>query len=74
MTQWGGQERHDRTLKVIKMYEAQNPNVKIVAEYFGFDGYFVKLTTQFATGNAPDIIQYGGNLNNFVGRGVVITA
>ncbi len=72
MTWWGGQERHDRTLEVIEMYEAKNPNVKIVAEYSGFDGYFDKLTTQFAAGNAPDIIQYGGNLNDFVARGVVL--
>jgi multiple sugar transport system substrate-binding protein len=72
MTWWGGQERHDRTLEVIEMYEAQNPNVTIVAEYSGFDGYFDKLTTQFAAGNAPDIIQYGGNLNDFVGRNVVL--
>lgn len=72
MTWWGGQERHDRTLEVIEMYEAQNPNVTIVPEYSGFDGYFDKLTTQFAAGNAPDIIQYGGNLNDFVGRNVVL--
>lgn len=72
MTWWGGQERHDRTLEVIEMYEAQNPNVKIIPEYSGFDGYFDKLTTQFAAGNAPDIIQYGGNLNDFVARNVVL--
>lgn len=72
MTWWGGQERHDRTLEVIEMYEAQNPHVTIIPEYSGFDGYFDKLTTQFAAGNAPDIIQYGGNLNDFVARNVVL--
>ncbi|GAF66554.1 ABC transporter substrate-binding protein [Bacillus sp. TS-2] len=72
MAWWGGQERHDRTLKVIDMYEELNPHVKITAEYSGMDGYFDKLSTQFAAGNAPDIIQYGGNLNDFVNRGVVL--
>ncbi|WP_088102758.1 ABC transporter substrate-binding protein [Halalkalibacter urbisdiaboli] len=72
MAWWGGQERHDRTLKVIELYEERNPNVKIVAEYSGFDGYFDKLSTQIAAGNAPDIVQYGGNLNDFVNRGVVL--
>jgi multiple sugar transport system substrate-binding protein len=72
MAWWGGQDRHDKTLEVIELYEAQNPHVTIVAEYSGFDGYFDKLTTQFAAGNAPDIIQYGGNLNDFVARGVVL--
>ena len=72
MAWWGGQERHDRTLQVIELYEQKNPHVKITAEYSGFDGYFDKLTTQFAAGNAPDIIQYGGNLNDFVARDVVL--
>jgi len=72
MTWWGGQERHDRTLQVIELYESKNPHVKILPEYSGFDGYFDKLSTQFAAGNAPDIIQYGGNLNDYVARGVVL--
>ncbi|WP_052015775.1 ABC transporter substrate-binding protein [Alkalihalobacillus hemicellulosilyticus] len=72
MTWWGGQERHDRTLKVIELYEEQNPHVTIVPEYSGFDGYFDKLSTQLAAGNAPDIVQYGGNLNDFVARGTVL--
>ncbi|WP_277678103.1 ABC transporter substrate-binding protein [Gracilibacillus dipsosauri] len=69
---WGGQERHDRTLQVIEMYEEQNPHVKIEAEYSGFDGYFDKLNTQLAAGNAPDVIQFGGNLNDFVYRDVLL--
>ncbi len=72
MAWWGGQERHDRTLKVVELYEEKNPNVKIVTEYSGFDGYFDKLSTQIAAGNAPDIVQYGGNLNDFVNKGVVL--
>ncbi|GAA0299884.1 multiple sugar transport system substrate-binding protein [Gracilibacillus halotolerans] len=69
---WGGQERHDRTLQVIEMYEEQNPHVTIEPEYSGFDGYFDKLNTQLAAGNAPDVIQFGGNLNDFVLRDVIL--
>src|SRR5690625_2355624 len=72
MTWWGGQQRHDRTLEVIELYEEKNPHIKIIPEYSGIDGYFDKLTTQFGGGNAPDIIQYGGNLNDFVYRDVVL--
>src|SRR5690625_2334711 len=72
MAWWGGQERHDRTLEVIELYEERNPHIKIVPEYSGIEGYFDKLTTQFGGGNAPDIIQYGGNLNDFVYRDVVL--
>lgn len=65
---WGGQARHDYTLKVIQMYQEKNPNVKIEAEYAAFDDYWKKLAPQAAANQLPDIIsmdlsyltQYGG--------------
>jgi multiple sugar transport system substrate-binding protein len=54
---WGSQSRHDRTIKVIEMYEAQNPNIDIVYEFAGFDDYWTKLATEAAGGNLPDIMQ-----------------
>lgn len=54
---WGGDERHKATLAAIKDYEAANTNVKIDAEYMGFDGYYQKLTTQIAGGEVPDVVQ-----------------
>lgn len=72
VTWWGGQERHDLTLAMIDLFEETYPHIKVTAEPSGFDGYFDRLTTQFAAGNAPDVIQYGGNLNDFVFRDVVL--
>ncbi|MDP4551117.1 sugar ABC transporter substrate-binding protein [Alkalihalobacillus macyae] len=57
MTWWGSQDRHDRTQKVIELYEEKNPNVEISAQFTGWDGYWNKLATQAAGGNLPDIIQ-----------------
>ncbi|MBA4493781.1 ABC transporter substrate-binding protein [Paenactinomyces guangxiensis] len=54
---WGGQPRHDYTLKVIEMYEKQNPHVKIEAEYANWDDYWKKLAPMAAAGQLPDIIQ-----------------
>lgn len=54
---WGNDDRHERTLKVIELYEEQNPHVQITAEYGGYDGYYEKVTTQLSGGTAPDIIQ-----------------
>ncbi|WP_105614713.1 ABC transporter substrate-binding protein [Vallitalea okinawensis] len=54
---WGGESRHEGTLALIEEYERLNPNVKIKAEYSGWDGYYQKLTTQLAGGTAPDIMQ-----------------
>jgi oligogalacturonide transport system substrate-binding protein len=54
---WGSAPRHAATLDAIKLYMKKNPNVHIEAEYMGYDGYYKKLLTQIAGGNAPDIIQ-----------------
>ncbi|MGM0875782.1 MAG: ABC transporter substrate-binding protein [Bacillota bacterium] len=54
---WGSEPRHDYTLKVIEMYEEQNPNVKIQAEYASWDDYWKKLAPQASAQQLPDIIQ-----------------
>ncbi|MEC0264701.1 ABC transporter substrate-binding protein [Paenibacillus anseongense] len=54
---WGGQSRHDYTLKLIAMYQELNPNVKIDTEYAGFDDFWKKLAPQAAANQLPDIIQ-----------------
>ncbi|MBD0380846.1 ABC transporter substrate-binding protein [Paenibacillus sedimenti] len=54
---WGGQSRHDYTLKVIEMYEKQNPHVKIEPEYATFDDYWKKLAPQASANQLPDVIQ-----------------
>lgn len=52
-----GIPRHTATLEAIAAYEKQNPNVKIEAEYQGYDGYNDKILTQLAGGTQPDIMQ-----------------
>jgi multiple sugar transport system substrate-binding protein len=54
---WGGQARHDYTLKVIDMYMKKYPNVKIETEYSSFDDYWKKLAPQAAANQLPDVIQ-----------------
>jgi multiple sugar transport system substrate-binding protein len=72
MTWWGAQARHDATLKVIDLFEKKYPNIKINGEYMGSDGYFDKLNTQIAGGNAPDLIQLGNNYPDYVARGALL--
>jgi multiple sugar transport system substrate-binding protein len=67
---WGGQSRHDATLKVIELYQQKNPNVKIEGEYAAFDDYWKKLAPQAAANDLPDIIQMDdGYVSQFGGRG-----
>lgn len=54
---WGGQNRHDRTIAVIELYEELNPGIDIVYEFQGFPDHWTKLSTQAAGGELPDIIQ-----------------
>lgn len=57
---WGGEERHEATLKALDLYHELNPNITIVGEYSGWDGYLDKLLTQLASGTAPEIMQTDG--------------
>ncbi|MDQ0253141.1 multiple sugar transport system substrate-binding protein [Evansella vedderi] len=52
---WGSQTRHDRMLKLIELYEEENPHVTINYEFLNFDDYAERLATQAAAGNAPDV-------------------
>lgn len=54
---WGNDARHNATLAAIDLFMKANPNIKIEAEYGGWDGYYTKLATMVAGGSAPDIMQ-----------------
>ncbi|MBN2982200.1 MULTISPECIES: ABC transporter substrate-binding protein [Cohnella] len=84
---WGGQSRHDYTLKVLDLYEQLNPHVTIEPEYASFDDYWKKLAPQAAAKNLPDIIsmdisyltQYGtqgqiADLQPFIDNGTIDTS
>lgn len=70
---WGSQDRHNRTLKVIELFQKAYPNIKLVPEYTGWSEYFTKLTTQVAGGNPPDIIQHDhAYLRGWVDKGLLL--
>ncbi len=52
---WGGDSRHEATLACIEAFEKENPNIKIEAEYGGFDGYQDKMSASGQT--EADIMQ-----------------
>lgn len=54
---WGGGERHEATLTALRQFEAENPGIKIKAEYMGWAGYLERMTTQIGTGSEADIMQ-----------------
>ncbi|WLR49416.1 ABC transporter substrate-binding protein [Halobacillus litoralis] len=70
MTWWGSQSRHDQTQEIIKAFEEENPDIKIEAEFTGFDGYFEKMAAQASGNNLPDIMQqnFGEYLNQYADK------
>ena len=62
MSWWGNDDRAERTLGVIELFEAQYPDITVSGEPNGGAGdHFQILDTQLAASDAPDIIQFGGN-------------
>ncbi len=80
---WGNDDRAQRTQKVIDLFEAAYPDIKVAGEpNGGTSDHFQILDTQLAASNAPDIIQFGGNwpdyqqylepLNDYLGKQLLI--
>lgn len=54
---WGGDSRHEKTLKAIEAFEAKYPNIKVEAEYEAFSGHEEKVSLALNAGAAADVIQ-----------------
>src|SRR5262249_23097491 len=54
---WGSQDRHNRTTKVIELFQKKYPQIKVSFEFAGWLDYWTKMTTQAAGRNLPDVMQ-----------------
>ena len=54
---WGGDSRHEKTLKAIEAFEAKYPNITVEAEYEAFSGHEEKVALGLKAGSAADVIQ-----------------
>jgi multiple sugar transport system substrate-binding protein len=70
---WGSQDRHNRTIKVIEMFQQQHPNVTITYEFAGFTDYFTKMATYATGGNLPDLMQQDyATITQWNGNGLLL--
>lgn len=53
---WGGDVRHAKYNEIYDLYEQGNAEVTLSREFADFSSYFERLPTQFAGGNAPDVL------------------
>ncbi len=56
---WGGDARVRATEEAVQKFEEANPNIKVDTRYADWSGYWDKLNTESAGGNAADVIQMG---------------
>lgn len=54
---WGGDDRHEATLKAIDLWNQKYPDITIIPEYGGWDGWAEKMNSQVSSGTEPDIMQ-----------------
>ena len=54
---WGSQDRHNRTLAAIELFEERYPHVTVEAEFVGWNDYWERIATQAAGRNLPDVFQ-----------------
>ena len=59
---WGSDARHEATLAALDLFMEKHPNIKVTAEYQGFDGYHDKLMTQISSATEPDVFQLENNV------------
>jgi ABC-type glycerol-3-phosphate transport system substrate-binding protein len=68
----GSPELDAATDKILKQFQADNPNVTVTLESFPFAQYFQKLTTSFAGGSGPDVLWIDVRTAEFAKRGALL--
>ena len=58
LTWWGSQTRHDKTIEVIELFEAEHPDIDIIYEFSNFTDYWTLLSTKAASDSLPDVMQH----------------
>src|SRR5438132_6187045 len=70
---WGSQDRHNRTIKAIEMFQQMHPNISITYEFAGFTDYFTKMATYATGGNLPDLMQQDyATINQWTANGLLM--
>lgn len=70
---WGADKRAELTKKVLDLYHTKHPNVAFKTTWQGNSGYFDKLATEVAAGNAPDIFQIDDNaISEYAQRNIAL--
>jgi len=73
VTWWGSENRHNKTIAVIEMFEAEHPEIDIEYEYSVWADYWTRVNTQVAGGAVACVMQQDYNyLTEWATRGLLI--
>lgn len=61
MSWWGGDSRHEATLKALELFEEKYPNIKVEPQYGAWGGWLEQLSVQMAGNTEPDVMQINWN-------------
>ena len=61
VTWWGSDNRHEKTIEVIEMFEAEHPEIDIEYEFSGWSDYWTRVQTQAAGGSVACVMQQDYN-------------
>lgn len=54
---WGEADRHDATMKAIRLFESTYKGVRVKAESMPFQGHYERISAQMSAGAEPDVMQ-----------------
>ncbi|MBF9129976.1 carbohydrate ABC transporter substrate-binding protein [Plantactinospora sp. S1510] len=70
---WGGERRAELTKQALEIYTERYPDVTFKFTWQGNAGYFDRLSTEAAAGNAPDLFQIDDNyLTEYAQREILL--
>ncbi|MDG4833181.1 extracellular solute-binding protein [Solwaraspora sp. WMMD1047] len=70
---WGAERRAELTEQALNLYTERHPEVTFRVTWQGNTGYYDRLSTEAASGNAPDLFQIDDNyLTEYAERGITL--
>lgn len=72
VTWWGNTERDKLYFAINDLFMKENPDVEIITESPGWDDYWTHVATAYASGTAPDVVQFQSNqVGEYASMGVM---
>jgi len=73
ITWWGSDNRHNRTIEVIEMFEAEHPEIDVTYEFSSWGDYWTRVNTQASGGSVACVMQQDYNyLTEWASRGLLM--